>query len=222
MLRELQRSRQRSAKLERSAFHGFSRQQLNDPETLPPHAARIAFRDVARATDSRTVRAALVPPKIFITNTAPYFVWHRGDEKDHAFLLGVLCSLPLDWYARRFVEIHLNYHVLDPFPVPRPSRGNPLWGRTVELAGRLACPDRRFARWAKAVGGEHGKFADEEKRGMIYELDAVVAHLYGLSEPQLRHVFETFHEGWELSQSFAAEFRHPNKQPRELFDTPSL
>jgi len=24
----------------------------------------------------------------------------------------------------------------------------------------------------------------------------VVAHLYGLTEPQLRHIFETFHEGW--------------------------
>ena len=32
---------------------------------------------------------------------------------------------------------------------------------------------------------------------MIHELDAVVAHLYGLSEPQLFHIFKTFHEGWD-------------------------
>ena len=31
---------------------------------------------------------------------------------------------------------------------------------------------------------------------MVHELDAVVAHLYGLTEVQLVHVFETFHEGW--------------------------
>ena len=32
---------------------------------------------------------------------------------------------------------------------------------------------------------------------MIHELDAVVAHLYGLSERHLVHIFETFHEGWD-------------------------
>ena len=32
---------------------------------------------------------------------------------------------------------------------------------------------------------------------MIHELDAVVAHLYGLNEAQLVHIFETFHEGWD-------------------------
>jgi hypothetical protein len=139
----------------------------------------------------------LVPPKVFITNKGPYLLWPRGDEQDQAFLLGVLASLPLDWYARRFVEVNVNYFIFNPFPVPRPSRTDARWQRVVALAGRLACPDARFAAWAKAVGVTHGKLGADEKQDMIHELDAVVAHLYGLSEKQLVHVFETFHEGWD-------------------------
>ena len=84
------------------------------------------------------------------------------------------------------MELIFNFNVLNPFPVPRPARDNPLWQRTVALAGRLACPDKRFAKWAKAVGVEYGKLDAAEKDDMIAELDAVVAHLYGLTEPQLR------------------------------------
>ena len=43
---------------------------------------------------------------------------------------------------------------------------------------------------------------------MIHELDAVVAHLYGLSEPQLVHIFETFHEGWDYHERLEGVFRH--------------
>lgn len=204
--KDLQKTRERVSK--RSAFFGFDSGWLRDPDTLPCKHCRIAFRDVTRATDSRTTRAALLPPEVFITNVAPYLLWLRGDEKDQAFLLGVMASLPFDWYSRRFVEIHLNYHVLNPFPVPRPENANGLWKRTVELAGRLASPDRRFRTWARAVGVECGKLQAEEKEDRIHELDAVVAHLYGLSETQLCHIFETFHEGWDYRERLEATLEH--------------
>lgn len=125
-----------------------------------------------------------------------------------AYLLGVLSSIPLDWYARRFVEISLNFFILNPFPVPRPDRDEPLWRRVVSLAGRLAAPDDRFAIWAEAVGVGYGPLAADEREDMIHELDAVVAHLYGLSEAHLVHVFETFHEGWDYQDRLGATLRH--------------
>ena len=72
------------------------------------------------------MRAALIPPEVLIPNKGPYFLWPRGDEKDQAFLLGVLSSIPLDWYARRFVEVNLNFFILNPFPIPRPQRRSPI------------------------------------------------------------------------------------------------
>lgn len=204
----LQNKRQRSARRARSPFTGFPPAWFRDSGTLPCWSARIAFRDVARATDSRTVIAALLPPKVFVTNTGPFLLWPAGDEKDQAFLLGVLCSIPLDWYARRFVELHMNYHVLNPLPIPRPGRDNPLWQRAVALAGRLACPDKRFRKWAEAVGVEYGPLREDGKEAMIHELDAVVAHLYGLSESQLTHIFETFREGWDYADRLKATLTH--------------
>ena len=159
---------------------------------------------MTRATDSRTVRAALVPPEIFITNQAPFLLWPRGTEHDQTYLLGVLTSVPLDWYARRFVETHVNYHVLNPFPIPRPHHSDRLRQRTVAIAGRLACPDDRFAGWAAAVGVECGPLAETAKLDLIHELDAVVAHLYRLTEDHVRHIFETFHEGWDFGPRLEA------------------
>ena len=204
----LQSKRLRGGNSTRSAHSEFPPHHLRDPKTLPCFAPRVAFRDITRATDSRTLRVALLPPEIFITNRGPYFLWPRGDEKDQAFLLGTLSSIPLDWYARRFVELILNFFILNPFPIPRPDRDSVLWQRVVQLAGRLACPDERFSTWADAVGVECGSLAADEKDDMIYELDAVVAHLYGLSEQQLIHIYETFHEGWDYQTRLDGVLRH--------------
>ncbi|MCA8837080.1 MAG: hypothetical protein K8963_04415, partial [Proteobacteria bacterium] len=86
------------------------------------------------------------------------------------------------------------FFILNPFPMPRPKRTSPLWKRVVALSGRLACPDERFKDWADSVGVSWGPIDPERKQKMIFELDAVVAHLYGLSKKQLTHIFETFHE----------------------------
>ena len=204
----LQRKRLRGGNNARSAHGEFSVQHLRDPQTLPCYAPRVAFRDVTNRTNQRTVIACLLPPEVFITNKGPYFLWPRGDEKDQAFLLGTLSSIPLDWYARRFVEVNLNFFIINPFPIPRPGRDSVLWERVVSLAGRLACPDERYSTWADAVGVAYGSLMDDEKQNMIYELDAIVAHLYGLSEPQLVHIFETFHEGWNYQERLDGVLRH--------------
>jgi hypothetical protein len=120
----------------------------------------------------------------------------------------VFSSIPLDWFARRFVEASMTFFVLNPFPIPRPASDNPLRLRVIELAGRLACPDDRFADWAHEVGVECGPLEDEVKEDMIHELDAVVAHLYELTEDHLNHVFETFHVGWDYNARLDATLKH--------------
>jgi hypothetical protein len=191
-----------------SAHSEFDDAYRRDRKTLACYRPRIAFRDVTNRTNQRTVVTALLPANVFIGNQAPYLLWPRGDEMDQAFLLGVLSSHCLDWYARRFVETHVNYFVFNPFPVPRPARTSKPWQRVVALAGRLAAPDDRFAGWAKSVGVAHGPLDDDEKADMIRELDAVLAHLYGLSEKQLVHVFETFHEGWDHGPELQVTLAH--------------
>ena len=204
----IQSKRLRAGRSRRSAHSEFSRDHLRDPETLPCVSPRVAFRDVTNRTNQRTVIACLVPPEVFINHLAPYLLWPRGGKKDQTFMIGILSSIPLDWYARRFVEMHVSYYVFNPFPIPRPDRDSAFWQRVVQLAGRLACPDERFAAWAEMVDVQWGPLATDEKEDMIHELDAVVSHLYGLEEPQLVHIFETFHEGWDYQAQLDGVLRH--------------
>ena len=170
----------------------FAAEALADPSTQPQHKARILFRDVSRATDSRTVRACLVPPKVFAVNAAPSLIFPRGDEQAQAFVLGLLCSLPFDWIARRRVENHLNFFILDSLPFPRPEPADAWRRRIAELAARLACVDDRFADFARACGVRAGPLTETERADHIAEIDALVAHLYGLDAAQLEIVFADF------------------------------
>ena len=206
VLGHLQSKRMRANR--RSAFAEFDQAWRDDPKTQSCLNARIVFRRISRATDSRTIRAALVPPHVILTDVAPYFLWPRGNEKDEAYLLGVLSSVALDWYARRFVETHMDFHVLNPLPVPRSDEDNPLRKRVIALVGRLASPDDRFADWAGRLGVACGPMDTDEKQDHIRELDAVVAHLYGLTESQLVHIFETFHEGWDHEERLRGTLHH--------------
>ena len=56
----------------------------------------------------------------------------------------------------------------------------------------------------------------KEKKDMIRELDAVVAHLYGLSEEQLIHIFETFHVGWNYQDQLDDTLEHFNQWNQKL------
>lgn len=206
----LQEKRERSHEHKRSPFSEFPKDWVDDPATLPCRHPRIAFRDVTRSTDSRTVITALVPGEIVITHKAPYILWPDGTCRDEAYLLGILSSMILDWYARRVVEISLTFHLLNNFPIPDADiDDDPVARRVVEIAGRLAAVDDRYAEWAAEVGVPVGSVTNEAtKQDLIYELDACVAHLYGLDEDDLAVVYETFHEGADYSERHIAVLAH--------------
>jgi hypothetical protein len=196
---ELHRRRVKGQRTARSAFSEFPRAWASDLDTHPCWYPRIAFRDIARATDSRTVIACLVPGEVVLTNKAPYLLWPRGDERDEAFLLGVLCSMPLDWYARRVVEVSLNFYLFNAFPIPDPDRDHALRRRIEEVAGRLAAVNEWYEAWAEEVGVPVGSVTDDDRPELLAELDAAVALLYGLDEGDLRVIYDTFHEGADYS-----------------------
>jgi hypothetical protein len=191
-----------------SAYAEFPASWANDAKAAPWRHCRVVYRDVARATDTRTLIVTVVPPHVFLTDKAPYFLFPRGTIADQLYLYGVLRSLPLDWYARRFVETAVKFYLVNALPVPRPPASDPRRRRVVALVGRMACVDGRFAEWARAVGVECGPLPQHDRREHVHELDAVVAQLYGLEEKQLVHIFETFHVGWDYGERLEATLRH--------------
>jgi hypothetical protein len=205
----LQERRRRQIRLTSSAFYGMSASWASERSTLPCLHPRIAFRDVARATDSRTTICALIPGNNVLVHLAPYLLRRRGDATAEAYLLGVLSGIPLDWYARRYVEVHLTAGLMRSFPVPRPLKDDPLFRRVVEIAGRMAAVDGRYDEWAAEVGVPVGSVTSKEvKDDLIAELDAVVALLYGLDRADVEHIFSSFHRGWEYEGRLAAVLGH--------------
>ncbi|ABM10424.1 Eco57I restriction-modification methylase domain-containing protein [Paenarthrobacter aurescens] len=183
----------RSSRLARSAYHGMTFTE----DRLPFDSPRIAFRRMARATDSRTLIACLLPPRTAAMEEAPVLVQRDGGAAETAALLGVLSSVPFDWYVRRWAEMKLSFELLNPSPVPNVDVESPLGRRLVEVSARLAAVDDRFRDWAAEVGVTTGSVASPlDKDQLIAELDAVVSLLYGLTEDQVEHVFATFHRGW--------------------------
>jgi hypothetical protein len=194
-LAELNSRLSKQLKLKSSAFYGLSFQR-DLGGMHPAYRPRIAFRNVTRSNDSRTFIPALIPPNQLLTNIAPYFLFSVGRERQEAYLLGVTSSLVFDWYTRKFVELALNFHLLNSFPVPSYSETTRS-KRIVEIAGLLSAVDERYAGWAAAVGVPVGGVTSASKReSMTAELDGLVAAEYGLSPGELEIVFSTFHVGW--------------------------
>lgn len=191
------------------AFAGLPLEWAKDPDTLPMKSARIAFRDVARATDTRTVIVGLMPPGIALVEKAPYLFNREGDARDEALVLGVMSSRPFDWNARRIVENKISLGILKSLPFPRTDLAGALEQSLIENSGRLAAVDDRYTEWADEVGVPVGSANDPEvKRELIAENDAIVAKLYGLNREQLTVLFETFHIGWDYSDDLARTLKY--------------
>ncbi|GAA2513652.1 Eco57I restriction-modification methylase domain-containing protein [Streptomyces longisporus] len=205
----LQARRVNQIRLKRSAFYRMSPDWAADPKTLPCAAPRIAWRDVARATDSRTLVAALVPPDTILIHLAYYLFWREGGPRQQAYALGVLSAMPFDWFARQMVESHVTIEFMRAAPIPRFEEGAPLCERVVHIAARLAAVDGRYASWAAEAGVPIGSVtAEDERDELIAELDAVTAHLYGLSKNDLERIFTTFHRGWAYQGRLSAALAH--------------
>jgi hypothetical protein len=107
------------------------------------------------------------------------------------------------------VELHLTFELLNPLPVPSYDPVASPAKRIVEVAGRLAAIDDRYAEWAAEVGVPIGSVNTQaEKDDLIAELDALVSLLYGLIEDQVEHVFATFHRGWDYEPRLEAVLKH--------------
>ena len=99
-------------------------------------------------------------------------------------------SLPFDWQARRYVKLHLSFYILNMLCFPHWDDAP--WHRIGALAARLSCVDNRFADFAAEAGVEFGPLPEGDRDDMRAEIDALVAHAYGLSADELRLIFTDY------------------------------
>ena len=201
--------RLRQSRTASSAFHELDPEVIEDPATLPCRHPRIVFRDVTNPTNTRTMVVALIPGLRVATHKAPYLLRISGSFGDEAYLLGILSSMVFDWQSRRTVELNLTFGQLGALSVPDPGPGDHVRSRVAEIAGRIAAADERFSEWAREVGVPVGSIRDSGAfENLLAELDACVAHLYGLDAADLRTIYETFSGSVDYSGRSRSAARH--------------
>ena len=133
---------------------------------------RIAYRDVASATNKLTLIAAVLPAGVISTHTV--FVSKGAlDDRDRWCLLGLMNSFVANYLVRLNVTTHVTSSMMARLPVPRPADGSAAFDQLVMLSRALATDFE--------AGSEH-----------YARLNAIVAQLYGLTIEEYRHLLGTF------------------------------
>jgi hypothetical protein len=134
---------------------------------------RLAYRDVAGATNKLTLIAAMLPAGTVSTHTV--FVLKTAlDEESQWCLLGLMNSLITNYLVRLRVMTHVTTATMSRLPVPRPAAGSPPFETLASLSRQLSLK-----------GIDEG--ADDYAR-----LNAITAQLYGLTPDQFDHVLDSF------------------------------
>ena len=195
---ELLSKAKRGSNSNRSAYFG---EKIVGIEDLALSNPRIAFRLITNQTNTRTGIFCLVPPGVVLGHGSPYLHRRKGNAKTDAFLLGVLCSIPFDWYARRWVEINFTFELLKPMPIPIFNAEDKKVLRLIELSAKLSYRDKNYNKWINEIGPNFEILnASEEITEDLSEIDAIVSILYGLNSKQVEHIFENFHRGWNYTE----------------------
>jgi hypothetical protein len=132
--------------------------------------ARLAYRDVAGAGNRVTVIAAILPPQSVSTHTLFCLKTPLPLDSQHV-LCALLNSLVVNFLARLRVSTHVTTAIVERLPVPGPDRVGAHFDELVRGARRLVRADDAAV---------HAR------------VNAIVARLYQLSEPEFAHVLETF------------------------------
>lgn len=172
---------------------------------------RLVFRTVAANTNERTLIVAVIPACAFTGHSLYYLVpWYfdaqRAIAQPHhvreaykpalpspvmAYLCGVCNSFTIDYALRFKVSSNVNIFHLYQLPVPRLMPGNPHLDAISQRVARLVCIGPEFDELRRELLGSvqaHVATDATERQRLQNEIDALVAHLYGLEEDDLQHI----------------------------------
>ncbi len=156
---------------------------------------RLAFRDIAQATNERTMIACIAPPGTVFGHTATVekAPWARADA-DALVLCAVFNAFPFDWLVRQKASTHLSLYILDALPVPALDDTQRRF--LAHAALRLSCTHAGYAAlWREQIGG--GRVQPESRWHLRARTDAMIADAYGLDRAGYQHVLASFsHRGW--------------------------
>ncbi len=164
----------------------------------PKREWSLAYRDIARPTDARTIIAAIVPAAAF-GNTAALLT--LPSAPDTALFAGNLNAFALDYVARSKLQgTHANWYMVEQLPVIPPAAYDrtfgPLTAREIVQREvlRLVHTANDMAAFARDLGHEGPPLAWDEadRQQRRARLDALYLHLYDLDAVDADYILSTF------------------------------
>lgn len=159
---------------------------------------RFGYRSVGENTNERNLISTVIPPGCFCGNSL--YVSHGDDliPSTVLFVCALFNSFILDYSIRLKISRNINIFYIYQLPVPRLTAKTPAFISIVERAARLVCTAPEFDDLASEIFGKGktsrtvGATDPAERARLRAELDALVAHLYGLTEAEFTHILSTF------------------------------
>jgi hypothetical protein len=139
-----------------------------------PRRERLVYRDIASAGNRLTLIAAIVPARAVTTHTL-FCLKTPLPRQARQVLCGLLNSFVANYLIRMRVSTHVTATLMSRLPVPYLDADHPLFDKLARLTTAL----------------ERGTRPAEEMP-QYAELQALAAHLYGLSPGEFEHVLGTF------------------------------
>ena len=168
-------------------------------QRLSSDSYRLGFRDIASSTNERSLISTIIPPAfnghklptliVVDENGADIF-----SKNDQLLLTSFFNSFVLDWVLRNKINASVSFFYVLQLPVPPFAEQS--WCKEISSrASKLICTSPEYDELAKAVGlNDHTSgVTDATKRQAIRaEIDAIIAHIYGLTEDEFTHILKTF------------------------------
>jgi hypothetical protein len=162
---------------------------LKPPVAEATRHYRLAFRDIARSNDERTMIACIAPPDVVFGHTATVekSPWSRPSA-DALILCALFNTFPFDWLVRLKAATHLSLYILNALPVP--NLDDPTRKFLAHAALRLSCINTKYtALWQEQTGT---RMIANNTGKLRYQVDAIVANAYGLTREQYDHILRGF------------------------------
>ena len=201
---------------EGKTFHQFTDRWDTAPRYRVPVAAlaskpavrdaaahfRLAFRDIARASDEHTTIATILPPGVVLGHTATV---ERSPTtrsmRDALVLCALLNAHPFDWLVRRKAATHLSLYILNGLPLP--ALDDPTCHFLARSVVRLCANHAGYAPlWADQPGAaERGASQPmtwpaiphaADRWRLRAAMDAAIAHGYGLGRSDYARILTGF------------------------------
>ncbi|RPF54425.1 Eco57I restriction-modification methylase domain-containing protein [Aquisalibacillus elongatus] len=179
---------------------------IKNPEVkLHSDYYRIGFRAVASSTNRRSLIATVLPKHVFCGNSLVLSIPYELENINNSIkrlpnytldeltvITALLNSYIADFMLRRKISTNVNMSYVYELPIPRLQVGDMYFDEIMNRSARLICTSDEFDEIKNEIGIRDSVYSSEDRQTLQNQIDAYIAHIYGLNRDEFLYVLSTF------------------------------